>query len=357
MSELWPFEDPTRRCLKVEDWPEADRLAWEAAMQPGDIIDGTVGPGHHWSDQTREKYRKGYGRWLTFLIGSGRFDGTVAPEARVTREAVGDYLAELDGQVTSWTRWGRLAELLAAIKAMAPDEDWTWLRRIVRRLESNVQDSRNKLVRLRSPEEIATWAFNEMETARTDLSARNALTTYRTALMIALLAHCPIRLGNLAAIKVGRHLVTEQDGFRLAFNRTETKTRKPLTVPIPPMLVPHIVFYLDTVRPALLQNDDTARLWITRYGLPMQPKTIHVAITDATRRAFGEPINPHLFRDCAATFVALDDPKHIGIAAPILGHTDARTTERHYIQANQVAAGRRLRSSVDELRRRLPPPR
>ncbi|MEQ8737306.1 MAG: hypothetical protein RID59_01915, partial [Hoeflea sp.] len=80
-------------------------------------------------------------------------------------------------------------------------------------------------------------------------------------------------------------------------------------------------------------------------------------ITDATRQAFGESINPHLFRDCAVTFVALDDPKHIGIAAPILGHTDPRTTERHYIQANQLAAGRRLRSSIDELRRRLQPPR
>ena len=357
MAELWPFQDPPRRCLKVEDWPEADRLAWEAAMQPGDILDGTVGPGHHWSDQTREKYRKGYGRWLTFLITSGRFDGTVAPAARVTREAVGAYLEELEDEVASWTRWGRLAELLAAIKAIAPDEDWSWLRRVVRRLEGLVRDSRNKLQRLRSPEEIVTWAFREMEAARADLSARNALTTYRTSLMIALLAHCPIRLGNLTMIEIDRHLVSQKDGYRLAFDRAETKTRKPLTLPVPASLTPHIAFYLEAVRPLLLQGNETPRLWITRYGLPMEPKTIHNAITDATRQAFGEPINPHLFRDCAVTFVALDDPKHIGIAAPILGHTDPRTTERHYIQANQLAAGRRLRSSIDELRRRLQPPR
>lgn len=357
LSELWPFEDPARRCLKVEEWPETDRLAWETAMQPGDILDGTVGPGHHWSDQTRKKYRKGYGRWLTFLIMSGQYDGSVAPAARLTRSAVGSYLEKLNGEVASWTCWGRLAELLAVIKAMAPDDDWTWLRRIVRRLETRVQDSRNKLKRLRSPEEIVNWAFRAMETAKADLSARNALTIYRTALMVALLAHCPIRLGNLAMIEVDRHLVNGPEGFRLTFDRSETKTRKPLTLPVPSSLAPQISFYLKAVRPLLLQGNGTARLWITRYGLPMEPKAIHNAITDATRRAFGEPINPHLFRDCAATFVALNDPKHIGIAAPILGHTDPRTTERHYIQANQVAAGRRLRTSVDELRRKLHPHR
>jgi len=53
----------------------------------------------------------------------------------------------------------------------------------------------------------------------------------------------------------------------------------------------------------------------------------------------GLPINPHLLRDFAVTFVALNDPKHIGIAGPILGHTVPRTTERHYIQALQVEAG------------------
>lgn len=340
MTDLWPFEDPNRRCLRVEEWPELDRAAWETAVQPGDILDGTVGPGHHWAKQTREKYRKGYGRWLTFLIMSGRYDGSTVPAARVTRAAVGSYLEELNGQVASWTCWGRLAELHAAIKAMAPEEDWSWLRRIVRRLEARVQDSRNKLERLRSPEEIVTWAFGEMARAQANLSARNALTTYRTALMIALLAHCPIRLGNLAMIEIGRHLVRGHDGNRLAFDAEETKTRKSLTLPVPATLVPWIAFYLETVRPLLVRVTDTKRLWITRYDLPMEPKTIHYAITEATRRAFGKPINPHLFRDCAATFVALNDPKHIGIAAPILGHTDPRTTERHYIQANQVAAGR-----------------
>ena len=66
MSKLHPHEDPTRRCLKVHEWPELDQQLWHVILQPGDILDGTVGAGFHWSVATRQKYRKGYGRWLTF---------------------------------------------------------------------------------------------------------------------------------------------------------------------------------------------------------------------------------------------------------------------------------------------------
>ena len=48
MSKLLPHEDPLRRCLKVHEWPQADQLAWAALFEPGDLLDGTAGLGHHW---------------------------------------------------------------------------------------------------------------------------------------------------------------------------------------------------------------------------------------------------------------------------------------------------------------------
>ena len=54
-------------------------------------------------------------------------------------------------------------------------------------------------------------------------------------------------------------------------------------------------------------------LWLSK-GLPMARQTICACITARTRDAFGRPINPHLFRDCVATSIAIDDPRHIGIA-------------------------------------------
>lgn len=357
-KNLFPFEDPDRRCLKVEAWPEADRLAWGAVFQAGDILDGTIGAGCHWSKDTRHKYRRGYGRWLNFLHRSGRFDAASAPAERITPDHVGSYIEALtaDG-VAPWTLWGRLAELLAVARAIAPDDDWAWLRRVVARFESRVSNAKDKLPRLRAAQEIAAWAYREMDTIRASPPLRDPETRYRDALMVALLITCPtMRLRNLAMIRIGRHLVERSDGYQLVFAAQETKTRQPFAIPVPVSLSPYIRHYLEQVRPGLLA-DVSDRLWITRQGSPMTEKAVHYQIRRSTTRAFGKPINPHLFRDCAVTTVALEDPTHIGIAAPLLGHRDPRTTEKHYIQANQIVASRRLRGSVDRLRLELAPRR
>ena len=363
MTSPLPFEDPLRRCLKLSDWPEQDRLAWDAAFVAGDILDGTVGPAYHWSIDTREKYRKGYGRWLTFLITSGRLERQAAPSDRVTPDAVSAYADELKTQVESWTVWGRLAELLAVCKAIAPDSDWSWLRVVVRKLEARTAASRNKHIKLRPAHEILARATQAMDDIIVNPPLRHPLTRYRDALMIALLISCPtMRLKNLTLIEIGQHLVQNSTGVELRFAGPEMKARKPVEIPVPDLLTAYLTHYRDDIRHALLAKApkgprQTPRLWITQYGEPMTEKSTYSAIVSATKRAFGHAINPHLFRDCAVTSVALDDPKHIGIAAPILGHTDLRTTEAHYIQAQQISAGRKLQASLRTLRNELTPRR
>jgi hypothetical protein len=67
-----------------------------------------------------------------------------------------------------------------------------------------------------------------------------------------------------------------------------------------------------------------------------------IAISDRivrhTRDAFGKPMNPHLFRDAAATTFAVADPDHVRVAAPLLGHRNFATTERYYQQAQTLQA-------------------
>ena len=62
------------------------------------------------------------------------------------------------------------------------------------------------------------------------------------------------------------------------------------------------------------------------------------------------PINPHLFRDCAATTIAIEDPEHVRIASQILGHRSAATTERYYNQAQTIDAARRYQDFLVALR-------
>lgn len=78
-------------------------------------------------------------------------------------------------------------------------------------------------------------------------------------------------------------------------------------------------------------------------------------IGNATEAFFGRRVPAHLFRDAAATTIAVDKPASIADAHHVLGHATPLTTERHYIQAQSiVASGRhldmlkKLRAALDE---------
>jgi integrase/recombinase XerD len=61
-------------------------------------------------------------------------------------------------------------------------------------------------------------------------------------------------------------------------------------------------------------------------------------------------INPHLFRDCVATSIAIDDPEHVRIAAQVLGHGTFATTERHYRMPRSAEAARSYHCELQKLR-------
>jgi len=176
---------------------------------------------------------------------------------------------------------------------------------------------------------------------------------YRDGFMIAFLAARPIRRSNLVSIRIDHHLVRNGDGWNLNFEAQEIKNRRPLELSFPNGLVPYLKQYLNRWRPVLLQDQQTDHLWVTRYGQPLSDDLAYVRITRVTERAFGKKINPHLFRDCAATTIAIEDPDHVRIGATILGHANLKTTERHYNHATSLEAGRQFQDSLIALRREM----
>jgi integrase len=96
---------------------------------------------------------------------------------------------------------------------------------------------------------------------------------------------------------------------------------------------------------ALRQNPETVR------RLVRPPHTLQLRLVLHTARAFCRPINPHLFRDCVATSIAIHDPKNVRMAATILGHQTFAVTERHYNLARTLEAGRSYTATIGEGRR------
>ena len=67
-------------------------------------------------------------------------------------------------------------------------------------------------------------------------------------------------------------------------------------------------------------------------------------------------MTPHLFRDAAATSIAIHDSEHVTNIMPVLGHATLTTSERHYNQAQGLEAGRRYHGTPAAIRARVTPP-
>jgi site-specific recombinase XerD len=127
-------------------------------------------------------------------------------------------------------------------------------------------------------------------------------------------------------------------------------------MPLPDELTSAIEAYLKDHRPLLCGRRGrwTApignALWVSQDGSSLGDRSIYQQLVARTRAAFGHPVNPHLFRDCVATSIAIDDPDHVRIGARLLGHRSLATTERYYNQARSISAVRRHQGLVIGIR-------
>ena len=71
----------------------------------------------------------------------------------------------------------------------------------------------------------------------------------------------------------------------------------------------------------------------------------------ATKREFGIRINPHLFRDCAVTSFAIEDPDHIPAVVALLGVRTLRVVEQNYNHASPEGAIRRYFDTLMAIRK------
>jgi integrase/recombinase XerD len=213
-----------------------------------------------------------------------------------------------------------------------------------------VQDSRPSPTRPRQEE---SQLSDELLGLGLDLIDRGALKhglpaaiLHRDGLMIALLALVPLRRRNMAGLRLHKNLIEVDGRWIISFDAYETKTHAVFELGWPDELHASLKNYLDVHRPFLASlpgrwskpvNDF---LWVSSDGSPMTQMAIYDRFRQHTAEAFGVAINPHLFRDAAATTPAMVDPEHVRVAAPLLGHRTFTTTERHYQQARTLEAHR-----------------
>ena len=247
----------------------------------------------------------------------------------------------------------RLQELARASKIMGL-ADGSYIRHAISVVRSKAFPVRSKN-HLKTSDELVDLGFRLMESA-TDSGDLDQALAFRDGLVLAFLALHPIRGRNLADFKLGRNLIRQSSGFSIAFARNETKNGDPYEARVADILVEPMNKYLDLWRPILAartgrwKGDLDDAVWVSSDGSQMSQEGLAGRIKLRTKSAFGKAINPHLFRDAAATTLAIADPAHVRVAATLLGHRSPVTTEKYYRQATGLQAQRTYLQAMEELK-------
>lgn len=347
------YRHPSTVGLPLADWPQADQEAWSDAVRDDDVLLG-AGRAAHLRPATRVTVMKAYGQYLRF-VREHKPELIDAPSAeRLNKEVLRRFIEALRTRISINSVLPLLGHLSRAFEVMSPSTDRTLLKLAHARLMRLEVPARKAGEPLVSP--VALIALgNELMSTWQDRAAHdrrlNAM-DYRDGLMIAFLALCPVRVANLAQMRLGQHLTIDGNAVRVQFTANETKGRRALEFDWPAELTVALTYYLRSVHPILHPSTDAgAPLWPSLHKLKVQMSAhgIYTRIVQITTRRLGQAVTPHVFRDAAATFIAEMTPQRALMAAAVLQHTTFETTRKHYIRGRQHQAMHSYHGAIDDL--------
>ncbi len=344
-------------CLPVSNWPKNDQRTWAELKTPPSSPFILASIASSWSPQRHRIGEQAYGQWLAWLLAHDLLDPEAQPENRVTPDRITAFTTQLIERVSPVSAAMMIGALGRMLFVLSPKTDWAWMRRLYQDLKAWAKPSRNKHLAVVPAKALYDLGIDLMDTAVAEgRDPYFAATQYRDGLLIAFLIARPVRMRNLSSIILGKQLVHDGDGYWLRFNADDTKNHAEIDMPIPAEVCQRINVYLTQHRPVLLSRrkegtTKTLALWVSRWGEPMQEHAFRDQIKLRTKAAFGHKVWPHLFRDCAATSMAIEDPENVRLAAALLGHNTFATTEKYYVMAQTLEAGKQYQQTILDLRK------
>jgi integrase len=154
---------------------------------------------------------------------------------------------------------------------------------------------------------------------------------WQTAVLIEIELAVPLRLANLAGLRIGTHLLRlPGGGLVLVLDEAEVKNGLPFEVPLPASTAAMISRYIERYRPLLGAAGSD---WLFPGRTPGRRKS-HDGVRDQITRTLAErcgvAMHPHLFRHLAGKLILDQDPKAHGLVQRVLGHKHISTTMGFY---------------------------
>jgi integrase len=206
------------------------------------------------------------------------------------------------------------------------------------------------------PEHLARGLERKGAAAAVDLTRAEAL-RLQTALAIAILLAAPIRVANLAGLRLDRHLLRQGGGgqaeaprARLVLPASEVKNNRDLEHPLPPWVVALLDLYLARGRPVLAPHPGPRLFPGAAKGEGKTAQALRQRVKGATERELGLKLTPHQFRHACGLVYLMANPGGHEVVRHLLGHRSIATTIRHYAGMETAAALRHYDAVVLERR-------
>ncbi|HMR33666.1 MAG TPA: site-specific integrase [Geminicoccaceae bacterium] len=252
----------------------------------------------------------------------------------------------------------QMADVLITIARMWVQADKAaldGLRLLARRIDCRsrglTQSNRERLRQFDDPRNVArllTLPEHLRDLARKQPVTQPAALQMQTALAIAILLAAPIRLRNLAGLRLGEHIVRTGRGasqmVRLVIEGDQTKNHEPLDHPLPVETARLLDLYLASYRPLLLRGADDGALF--PGGGAKSKNLLGQQIQKVIRSHTGLVVHTHLFRHLAGKLSLQVDPGNFEQVRRLLGHRSIDTTTLFYTGFATDAAARRYHEQV-----------
>lgn len=162
----------------------------------------------------------------------------------------------------------------------------------------------------------------------------------QNAVLLGLLLFLPIRIKNVAALDLEKHLRRPAGSSRrwiVRFNPNEVKNDTAIDGSLNESLSAMITRYIAVFRPVLLKKP-TSKLFVGQTGVGKDPHTLGKQFFNLVKRELGLRVNAHLMRHFAG-FVYLEaNPGHYEAVRQMLGHKNIKTTIAFYTKASSDAS-------------------
>ncbi len=340
--------------LPLADWPEADRRMWDSAVKNDDPFSEAFGG--RLAKPTQHKYWMGWRRFLGFLAITEPDALEISLPERLSTERVRRYAKHLGQTNTPHSVAIQIDSFYGAVRTMMSEVDWSWLRNIKTRLYAAAPRG-NSVRPVITSVQLADLGQQLMEESKPAVNMPITMADairYRDGLMIALLAHVPLRHKNFAALEIDRDVIKEDGNWLIAIPPQETKTKTYIDFQVPEDIQHQFSTYVNNVRPRMLRQPRCKALWLSPKGGALSYSAIGPVVTRHTTKRLGIRITPHDARDAAATTWAIAAPEQIGVARDLLGHSDLRPTTKYYNRAKGIEASRAHGRLIARLRRNRP---